>query len=563
MWHKWSALTRAAALAGTQFVVVLGCFAAYVGHSGRGGLSAEGSQVFTEGPLLAYLLALLHAPLRPGRWRFAVAAWPLVWLYLLHDEYFVRWGDVPALSDVALLFDLWVVLGVGFGLLVLLLLVCPLGLWLASVDRVLRRPDLSTLLLVTPLLLVIGALRFAPARVYALMNSVTEDAEWSDRRNAELWGRLYAVLLRQARSASFAEEARDFVPLSRSSLHLNATQLASIDRRNVHVIVLESFVDLRLLSGVTFSKPPFDAEFSRWVDPFISTSVSPVFGGETARAEFEVLCGVPSLRRFGLEFLGFRGGRTYCLPTILGEAGYRTVLTFPHGPIFFNTRRAYPGLGFQQLIYGDRFSTPGAESIVLGEDEYLEDADLFPQNLKKVRALVKAGRPFLNYVMTIYGHWPFDIDVRRHPSEITVSPAEPDVQKIANQMLLRTRALRTHVAALVEADPTGIIVLVGDHLPPLPGGKADYLRLGYAARAGMSDLGLDLTPYENFLLVFVAGVPRKLPRMRHFDLPRWLLNELTHGVMCRHVACDFGRLPLVPARYLTEYETILGLAAGD
>jgi len=537
-------------------------FAAYIAFASQRRLDAEWSQVLTEAPLLLYLFALLQAPLRRHRLRPWAAAWPLAWLYLLHDEYFLRWGDVPSFADVALFADLFVVIGIGWGALVVLALLLPLFAWCACLERPPPYPRRITLLLLAPAVLGWLCLVVAPARTYAAMNALTEDAEWSDRRNAEQWGRVYAALLRQARRGSFAEELRDFEPLASSSLHVSREELARLDRRNVHIIVMESFVDLRLLKGVQFSKPPFDPELARWVDPYIGTSVSPVFGGETARAEFEVLCGVPSLRLFGLEFLGFSGARTYCLPTILGEAGYRTVLTFPHGPVFFNTRRAYPGLGFDQVIYADRFSSPGSESVAIGDVDYIEDGDLFPQNLEKVRALLRQGRPFLNYVMTLYGHWPFDIDTRRHPLEISVTPASEDLRKMANQMLLRTRALHAHIKALIDLDPTGIIVLVGDHLPPLPGGKAEYLRLGYRERAGFTRLPAELRTYENFLLVLVAGVPQKLPRMRHFDLSRWVLNELSQGEICRRSACDFGRTPFDRQQYLAPYQTILGLAAG-
>lgn len=545
----------------TPYVLFSAGFAAYVAFASQHRLDAEGSQLLTEGPLLLYLFALLQAPLRRNRLRPWVAAWPLAWLYLLHDEYFLRWGDVPSFADAALFADLLVVIGIAWFAVVVLVLLSPWFVWFACLERPPRFPERRTLLLLTPAVLAWLALIMVPSRTYTMINALTEDAEWSDRRNAEQWGRLYAALMRQARRGSFAQELHDFVPLARSPLNVGPEELASLDRRNVHIIVMESFVDLRLLSGVQFSKPPFDQELARWLDPYLSTSVSPVFGGETARAEFEVLCGVPSLRLFGLEFLGFSGARTYCLPTILGKAGYRTVLTFPHGPVFFNTRRAYPGLGFDQLIYADRFSSPGSESVAIGDVDYLEDGDLFPQNLQKVHALLKQGRPFLNYVMTMYGHWPFEIDTKRHPLEVSVVPAHEDLRKMANQMLLRTRALQTHLRSLIAADPSGIIVLVGDHLPPLPGGKEEYLHLGYRERPGLTPLAPELRAYENFLLVLVGGVPRKLPRMRHFDLSRWVLNELSHGETCRRRPCDFGRIPFDRQQFLAPYQTILGLAA--
>jgi hypothetical protein len=524
----------------------------------RSAVATTPTQLLTELPLLVYLLALLASPLRPGVLRWLAALLPLLGLYVVHDQFYLRWGDVPNFGDVALLGDLMHVLSPFECVLVALALAVPLGLWVLQFERRLKH---RILLLGVPLGVLILLLRTAPSQTYELLNQVSEDLSWSDRRSTERWGRLYAALVREARRGKFAQSLREFTPLSRSGMQLDERLLSALDGRNVHIVVLESFVDLRLLSKVRFSEPPFDGEFARWVDPYLGASFAPVFGGETARSEFEVLCGVPSLGLFGVEFLAFSGEQSYCLPTILHGAGYHTVLTFPHGPVFFNTRKAYPGLGFREILYGDQFSPPGVESIAMGGQDYLFDGDLFPQNLRKVRALLETGRPFLNYVMTLYGHWPFDIDTARHPMRVQVSAQDEELRRIANQMLRRTQALHAHVRALIEADPRGVILLVADHLPPLPSGKADYARYGLETRPGLAETSREARTYENFLLAIVGGQPVKLPRMRHFDLPHWLLNELSQGAYCQAKHCEFGRWPIEHERYLERYRTILGLAS--
>jgi len=523
-------------------------------------LEIEWTQALTEAPLLLCLSVWLQAPLRARWWRPLVAALPLACLYGVHDAYLVMLGTVANFADFALLPDLFIALNPWKRIGAVALIALPIVLWLTAVEWRLRRPRPVTALLTVAATLLLAALLYAPGSSYETINAVTPDEEWSDKLTAIHWGRLYSALMREARRGVFSEGLHGFTPLARSPLLLDKALLRSLDRRNVHMVVLESFVDLRRLRGVRFSDPPMAPKFTAWADPYIGSSISAVFGGETARAEFELLCGVPSLRYYGLEFLGFTGTKTYCLPTILSKAGYRTVLTFPHGPFFFNTRRAYPGLGFQQIIYADRFSKPGQESIKLGDQDYLFDGDLFPQNLEKVRALVQEGRPFLNYLITTYGHWPFEIETSRHPLRIKVSPRNEDLEKIANQMLDRTEALDDFIKGLHKVDPSGIILLVADHLPPLPHGTIDYIRLSYQSRFGLDRMAPALVPYEGFLLVIVGGQPTKLPLMRHFDLPRWVLDQLSHGAYCQRKRCDFGRLPVNPTRYLDQYKTILGLA---
>ena len=125
-------------------------------------------------------------------------------------------------------------------------------------------------------------------------------------------------------------------------------------------------------------------------------------------------------------------------------------------------------------------------------------------------------------------------------------------------MRRRTEALDAYVKGLREADPHGVIVLVADHLPPL---LEDYQRLDYEGRGLVPKAASSSRLFENFLMVLVDGEPRKLPLMRHFDLPHWILNELSHGAYCKEKRCDFGALPLDPAKYVDEYRTVLGLAS--
>lgn len=524
-------------------------------------LASEWTQLFSELPLLLGAFALLERPLRRNVLRPFAAAAPLLFLYVLHDVLMVMRGALPEFQDVVMVGDLFVVLDMPKSLFLGTLMLAPFAFWLACVDWHLPKLKRRDLCWAAPVGLVAALFLLFPGLAYQGMNLLASDDEWSDLAAAEDFGRVYTALMRDARRRGFLRTLSGFTPLERSGVRLSDALIARIDRRNVHLILLESFLDVRLLRKVQFSRPPFDEAWREWTDAAVSSSVSPVFGGETARAEFELLCGVPSLRRFGVEFLAFSGARTYCLPEILRQAGYFNLLSFPYGPIFYNTRRAYPGLGFDQLMFADRFSAPGAESIPLPDGEYyLFDGDLFEGNLRKVEQLQKQGQPFLNYVVTMSGHWPFDIDTDRHPTIIEVEPDEPVLRRVTNLMYYRTRALFDYVQRLIALDPTGIIVLASDHLPPLEG-VADYTRFGYAGRAGLSARFSELALHDNVVYAFVGGQPVKLPLMRHFDLQRWLLDQLTNGAYCATRVCDFGALPMDQDREIENYRTILGLAA--
>jgi phosphoglycerol transferase MdoB-like AlkP superfamily enzyme len=438
----------------------------------------------------------------------------------------------------------------------------PLACWGAALAPPRRWWRSSGPFLALPALLAVAGAWLVPGWLYRQASGATHDVEWSDQVMAEHWGRLYALGMREVRRRSFQEQLAGATPLDRSPLLLSPALLRRIDHRNVHLVLLESFLDVRQLEGVAFSEPPLAPEFVAWADAGTGVSLSPAFGGETARAEFEVLCGVPSLRLYGLEFLAFSGRPTYCLPAILRQAGYAATLTFPGGPLYFNERLAYPGLGFEQVIYGDRFSAPGQEAIALPSASYLPDPDLYRQNLDHVRRLLASGRPFLNYVVTMWGHWPFELDPSAFPRHARLEPADEPFQKVTDLMWHRSAALRSYVRELQRLDPRGIVVLLADHLPPMPNGFSDYERLGFAGQARLSPAEAEYRDKQVFLLVLVDGQVVRLPRLRHFDVERWLLDQLTGGAYCQEKGCDdFGQLPIAADRYLDRYRTILSLAS--
>ena len=543
-------------------IFVLGWFA-YVILASAVSLAFEWTQIITELPLLLLLYAALQAPLRKNALRGPAAALPLLWMYLVHDIALGLLGTVLCFFDFAVLPDLFrslspLLLGLAY-----LALALPPALWLLCVDwkgRALSWRSLPAPLLLSGWLALIFGF---PGVSYETMNALTPDEEWSDRLTAEHWGRLYTVFMRDARRLAFLEELDQAPTLEETGMRIDDGLLAGVRPRNVHLIVLESFLDVRELSKARFDRSPLDPEFDAWVRDQAGLSRSPCFGGETARAEFELLCGVPSLRLYGIEFLAFGGAPAPCLPNLLRRAGYQTVLTFPGGPVYANSRLAYPGLGFERRIFGEPFAAPGAPFIRLDADDVnLFDADLYAQNLETVRRQLSEGKPFFNYVLTLYGHWPFHIDTRRFPESVQIEPPFEEVQRIATQMRYRTQALYEYLKKLVEVDPTALVVVVGDHLPPLPEGEADYRRLGYLEENELARASPTDRHHLTFLLVLDAGriVPR--PWLRHFDVMHWVLDRLTDGEYCRRkpALCRFGESPL-EAVWRERYRAVLAQAA--
>ncbi|MBF0097123.1 MAG: hypothetical protein HQM05_07290, partial [Magnetococcales bacterium] len=127
------------------------------------------------------------------------------------------------------------------------------------------------------------------------------------------------------------------------------------------------------------------------------------------------------------------------------------------------------------------------------------------------------------------------------------------VEKILNQHYYRTKALAHYLQRLTELDPTSLIVVVSDHLPPLPGGKGDYDRLGYFVNDPERLL-------INRLLVIREGKPERYERFTHFNLYRLILDFVTDRGYCQALPCPF-EATVDRERFREDYRVLMGLGS--
>lgn len=515
--------------------------------------------------LVLYLYGLLYAALRPARWRAAVAALPLLLAYLVHDLFYLVFGKVFRLANVSELPELVQILPLGYSALIVAALVLPLGLFLLRMDY--RRPRQLALWLL-PLVVVSVAVKAAPgAFTESFERLAAEIVTYSDGKSVEQNGRLAMMAYREAqRSAALAGLAphRDRAGYEQEAAALVAELRPHANRRNVHLIVLESFLDPRLFRDLRFSSPPVHPAFDKLFGDRLGLSRSPVFGGSTAQAEFEVLCGVPAFERFSsVEFNVFTGAVAHCLPGTLEALGYRSVASNTYKPNFFNALPGYQGAGFSDSYFPEEFSAARETYLKLGDagvEEYVFDRVLFEQNLQFVRAhqQAHAGQPLFNYVLTIYGHTPHLLDPARRPERIGLVSHYPDdhLQRVVNQFWYRTEAIAAYVNALLEIDRDSLIVLVSDHVPPLRNGPNTYGALRYLDNREGS-------LYANRIAILDRGKPVVHPEMRHYELPALVLDALSTGAYCRTHACAFrdGALRVPREAHMTRYQRLMAHAA--
>jgi len=532
-----------------------------------GGLPSIWSAWRFELPLVVYLYCTLNLILRPSRFKALVAAAPIVLFYVGADAYFILFGRLPHIIELAELPEMFKVFPLPLVLLLSLLIGLPVLAFLASIQY----HKIRTIALgVTPLLILAMTIEMAPKFfMESFEKTQREIVFYSDVHSTRNNGRLGMMLYNEARRRTYLEKIAGYRGNSvyRQEFNKAVSEVKGQPiKRNVHMIVLESFLDPTLMNGAQYSQRPIDPAFDEMFHNKGGFSVSPVFAGGTAQAEFEVLCGVPALRELsGVEFNVFTGAKTFCLPNILTQGGYETSSSNSYVPDFYNSTKAYAGMGFDKTYYPVEYASARETYLTTGDvtDEmYIFDGELLSQNLDFISKQIKENpeKPIFNYIISIYGHLPHDINTEKRPKVVELQSELKDEQleRSANQYYYRTKAIATFVKGLVAVDPQSLIIMVSDHLPALSYGPNTYRDLNYMG-------GAEDAIHKNRIFIIENGRAVQYSTIHHFDIPRIVLNYVTKGQYCQEHACDFksdNDAPVDNTAYRDEYMSIMAQAMG-
>lgn len=525
-----------------------------------GGIREFSSAIRFELPYLLIAYTALLFLMRPTAWRVLIAALPIIVLYLAIDLHYVYMHSVFKLDELLLLPEGLNVSPVW----------ARVGAWVASctwmvvfVKQLKYRP----LDLAIPLLLFLLA-ALPPLTAYTMPRQFLKMAHslgfdtipWSDRFTSAVMGRTTALFLFAATKRKALEDLTmqpvGDEPDRNPALLINALHDTGVTR-NIHILVLESFLDPQRFSAVEFLTPPAPPQFDA-LRANMHISRSPVFGGGTAQVEFELLCGVPALELYSpAEFNMFTGDSTPCLPNLLAKAGYETIATQAYKPEFFNSENAYRSMGFQETnfpsIYADKRKTYLHYDIT---NSYIFDGDLLAQNLLYVQKRLADGKPFLNYVLGIYGHLPHVTNIERFPPKVHMAGVKPGSQAYLaiQQFYYRAGAVADYINQLRELDPKSLILVTSDHLPPLDAGPWTYETLGY----GLKDGG----EFRQNIWFYFGPENKDIAFPVHdYEFMDFIFDVLTEDGICKQKACK-NREVWTPARLTASYNHIISLGAG-
>jgi len=251
--------------------------------------------------------------------------------------------------------------------------------------------------------------------------------------------------------------------------------------------------------------------------------LDPVFGGYTANSEFEVLCGFP-VTKDAVKFERQLLNDVPCLPHLLADKGYRTVISHPNVPVFWNRVNAYRHLGFQTYWSIQDFKLDDMNR------EFLSDASLYRQVMEKISGSLDTKQPILDYIVTYFGHWNYPLSESR-PEKVSSRSKVEEVSTYANTMYYKSRELMAFLDQLRQRDPDGIIVAFGDHLPFLGENFAGYVDSGVLAPNRSEFTPAMFKFYVSTPMIIIDGKngPVKIGSLPLYQVPRLLLNLLNYN----------------------------------
>ncbi len=239
---------------------------------------------------------------------------------------------------------------------------------------------------------------------------------------------------------------------------------ASARRVNVIVYLIEAFADPNDL-GLRFTQDPIP-HFHALFEESGGRAISPVFGGASTNAEFEILTGLTNhfLPANSSPYNQYIHRNLPALPRYLSDLGYRTLALHAERLQAFNRSAVYPFLGFQRSrsLYDDS----AAPRDIAGRR---------PSDAALVDAIItesRRGGPFFMFAFPDSTHLPWDYpEYLGSPLDVvgtTLSRATHDELKTyLNALHTADRAIGRLVAYFRRAKEPTLIVILGDHRPGL------------------------------------------------------------------------------------------------
>ena len=370
---------------------------------------------------------------------------------------------------------------------------------------------------------------YKPVMILDPLDKHFGNSKWDQRSNYLSRGPVLYSLQESARFFALADQSPDpdEAQMAAESLLSGVSTAKHVEEnrpftpRNIHIVLLESFWDPSELKKARYDQNPLVPDFRKlWKSTGYSHALVPVFAGGTANSEFEVLCGFP-VTKGGVKFERELLNAVPCLPHLLADKGYRTVVSHPNVPVFWNRINAYRNIGFQTYWSQQDFLLDDMNG------KFLSDASLYRQVMEKISGSLDTKQPILDYIVTYFGHWWYPLSDSR-PNKVHSPSKVEEVSTYANTVYYKSRELIAFLDQLRLRDPDAIIVAFGDHLPNLGEGYVDSGVL----YSSWSEFTPDMFKFHvSTPMIIIDGKngPLNVGNLPLYQVPKLLLNLLNYN----------------------------------
>ena len=479
-------------------------------------LSTEPSitQINLEIPILLILLILLYFPIKNIFKSILFATIPLLLSYGLFDVFYIFLKRSARVSDFQnlLLVPEFSPLFTTILVLITISMIYPIILLMKYFyQKNTKSTFIKTIFLKLILLISIFTyLNQVKINDYFLKEFVYLD--WSQARTIRTNGRFASFIYYNKISQLSYEKVKKYIHTKLDVNKLIFGNDTIKKRRNVYMVVLESFIDPRLLTDINYNRPPISKDLAFYLQgKGFSKVISPIYGGGTAQAEFEVLTGIEALAKVDtVEFNTLMGSKISGFVNLLLSKDYNAYATIATNSNYFNSKSAYKSIGFDNLTFLEETSDYHHRD----GDYHIFDGDLYDYNINKIKKIHKSKKQYIFYTLGMYGHMPYLRNKYLRKDMVHNYTTKDDrVDRIATQFYYRTKALAKYIKDILAIDPHSIIYISSDHLPPLINGGLKY----------------DLSNFTNVALLLVDGQNVKIDGLKYYQVPRYIWNVMTEN----------------------------------
>lgn len=232
---------------------------------------------------------------------------------------------------------------------------------------------------------------------------------------------------------------------------------------DIVVIMDESLADFSVLGSMPETNKP--------VTPFLDSltentirgfALTPVFGGGTASAEFELLtgCSMAFLPKGAIAYQQYIHEEIFALPWLMQSYGYDTAATHPYFSDGWNRLNTYPLLGFQESTFLDDYPQ---QDLIRG---YVSDREMFDFVLDRLDR--QGEKPLFLFGITMQNHGGYYSEDMENTFYV-VGQDYPMSEQYLTLINETDQAVEYLLTELSKSSRDTIVLLFGDHFPRVEG----------------------------------------------------------------------------------------------